>query len=437
MSVGVDVQSQRREVELAGDSPPDVSRNFILGVISGVAYNLNAALLSTQLVMTWFVSELTESNVLISLLVPIEIGTWYLLQPFLSRYVRRRSKALPLYRAMAVIRVGALVALSLATALMGSQPSLLPVFMGLFTVYCVAAGTAALPFLSVVAKTIPPERRGRYFGWRRFAGGLLAMGGAVLVKTVLSPGFALNFPNNYAVLFAGGCVVTLVMVVSFCLVDEPSGPADADEGVVTGSFRRRLAKALQDGNYTRYLGVRVALAVASWALPFYAVYARRVLGVSGGAVGTYVMASTGASVVSNLALGWLADRHGNRLLVRLAALSAALPPAAALVISRLTGPALQHGALFTSIFVFMGLHRTAHSIGSNNYVLELGSESQRVTYVSAAHGFVGLALLGSPLGGAMVDWLGFDVLFATCLVSALAAVLLSLRLREPREAQLA
>ncbi len=434
MSVGVDVQSRSRKAERAGDSGPDVSRNFAMGVISGVAYNVNAALLSTQLVMTWFVSELTESNVLISLLVPIEIGTWYLLQPFLSRYVRRQSRAMPLYRVMAVIRVAALGALALSTALMGPRPSLLLVFMGLFTVYRVAAGTAALPFLNVVAKTMPPDKRGRYFGWRRFAGGLLAMGGAVLVKAVLSPGFVFGFPLNYAVLFAGGCVVALVMVGTFCLVDEPRGPTELDEGADGGSFGQRLARVLQDGNYTRYLGVRMALAVASWALPFYAVYARRVLGVSGGAVGTYVMASTAAGLVSNLALGWMGDRRGNRLLVHLAALSAVLPPAATLLIAHLGGPTLELGALFTAIFVFQGLHTTAHSIGSSNYLLELGSESQRVTYVSAAHGLVGIALLGSPLGGAMVDWMGFDLLFAVSLVSSLVAAFLSLDLREPREA---
>lgn len=433
MSVGVDVQTRCCETERAGDLGPDERRNFVLGVISGVAYNVNASLLSTQLVMTWFVSELTESNLLISLLVPIEIGTWYVLQPFLSCYVRRRSRALPLYRAMAVIRVGALASLTLAAACMGSRVILLPVFMVLFTVYRVAAGTAALPFLSVVAKTVPADRRGRYFGWRRFAGGLLAMAGAVLVKTVLSPGFALGFPANYAVLFAGGCLVTVVMVATFCLVDEPGGPAESDGTVPAEPFRRRLERALADRNYVRFLALRVALAVASWAVPFYVVYARRGLGVSGDAVGTYVMASTAAGVVSNLALGWIGDRHGNRLLVRLAALTAVFPPAAALVIAHLAGPALEHGALFTTIFVLQGLHMTAHSIGSSNYLLELGSAPQRVTYVSVAHGVIGLALLGSPLGGALVDWMSFETLFAVSLGSALLALVLSTGLGEPRE----
>jgi hypothetical protein len=408
-------------------------RNFSLGVASGVAYNLYVSTLSTQLVMTWFLSELTDSNLLISLLLPIEIGSWYLLQPLLSGYVQRCARGLPLYRAMAGIRVAALAGLSLATFVLERPRPLLLVFMALFTVNSVAGGIAALPFLNVVAKTIPHTKRGMYFGWRRFAGGLLGLLGAMLVRLVLAPDFALEFPDNYALLFGLGCLVVLVMVATFSLVVEPAEAIDRRRGASQGSLLAGLRRALEDRSYVRYLGLRVALAVVSYSLPFYAVYARRTLNVSADRLGVYLMGSTLAGVFANLLLGGIGDRHGNRLLVRLAALTAALPPAAALILARLVGPTVERSAWFTSIFVLQGLHVTASSIGGNNYLLEMGSSSERVTYISFAHGVIGLALLGSPLGGAFVDWGGCEPLFAVSLVSALAAVTLSLGLREPRE----
>lgn len=432
MSIGTSVRSSCQRADQAGEARSCAWRNFSLGVISGVAYNFNAALLGTQVVMVWYLSELTESNLLISLLLPIEIGSWYLLQPFMSPLVRRRSHVLPIYHAAGAVRVGALAALSVATALLGPRPSLLPTFLGLFTICSVAAGIAALPFLTVVTKTIPAEKRGMYFGWRRFAGGVFAVGGALFVRAVLSPDSGLGFPFNYVLLFAAGCLVTLVMVGTFSLVDEPGGPAVGRAAAAAEPLRRRLGQAFGNTDYVRYLGLQVALAVASYSLPFYAVYARRALGVSAETAGTYVMASTAASVASNLLLGWLGDRRGNRLLVRLAALTAVLPPAAALLAGRLAGPVLAHGGLFTSIFVFQGLHGTAHSIGSGNYLLELGSANEQVTYVSFAHGLIGLALLGSPLAAALVNWMGFDALFATSLMCGLTAVTLSLNLGEPR-----
>ena len=150
------------------DMPSHLQRNFGLGVVSGVAYNLYTAVLSTQLVITWFLSELTDSNLLISLLIPIEMGSWFFLQLILSGYVQRQPRALPLYRLMAIARLAAVALLALAAVSLDHTESLLVACLVLFTVGSVASGVAALPFLSVVAKTIPPGRRGMYFGWRRF-----------------------------------------------------------------------------------------------------------------------------------------------------------------------------------------------------------------------------------------------------------------------------
>jgi predicted MFS family arabinose efflux permease len=47
----------------------------------------------------------------------------------------------------------------------------------------------------------------------------------------------------------------------------------------------------------------------------------------------------------------------------------------------------------------------------------------------------GLALFASPLGGVIVDWLGFESLFLFSLACSLIAMILSLRLEEPRKRQ--
>jgi MFS family permease len=432
MRIAIPFGAERSRAASSGGAWPHLRRNFTLGVVSGVAYNLYLATLSTQLVMTWFLSELTDSNLLISLLLPIEIGSWYFLQLLLSGTVQRRARALPIYQAMAGIRVAATALLSVAAFVLDRPVPLLIAFLSLFTVNSLAAGITGLPFLKVVVKTIPPRRRGMYFGWRRFAGGLLGLMGAALVRAVLAPDFALGFPDNYGLLFAAGCLITVVMVGTFSLVVEPEAQRETAGSVTAKPVRDTLRQALRDSNYRRYLGLRVALAVTSYSLPFYAVYARRTLKVTGDRLGTYLMGATLAGVLSNLLLGGMGDRRGNRLLVRLAALTAVLPPAAALSLAHVGETVLDPGVLFTLVFVLQGLHETAHSIGSNNYLLELGSSKARMTYVSLAHGAVGLAILGSPLGGAVVDRMGLETLFTVSLVGGLVALALSLGLREPR-----
>ena len=410
-------------------------RNFVLGVVSGVAYNLYIVVLSTELVMTWFLSELTDSNLLISLLVPIEMGSWYFLQLLLSGYVHRQPRALPLYRSMAVVRVAAGALLALATFILSRPDVLLIVFLSAFALNSVAAGVAALPFLNVVAKTIPSTRRGIYFGWRRFAGGLLGLLGGLLVKAILSPSSGLAFPDNYALLFFLGLLITVVLVGTFSFILEPADAVDPQRVGLGEQLRRVVRLPVRDRNYRRYLQIRLALVVANYTLPFYAVYARRTLGVREDMVGIYLVGATLAGVLSNLVLGRVGDRYGNRLLVRLAAATAAMAPAMALLIVHLPEIGPDKGLLFTLVFVLRGLHTTASVIGGSTYLLEIAPSIGRVLYISFANGIVGLAFLASPLGGVIVDWLGFESLFRFSLACSLIAMVFSVGLEEPRHKQ--
>jgi MFS family permease len=406
-------------------------RDYLLGIASGVAYNVYIAMLGTELVMTWFLTELGASNLLIGLLMPIESGSWCFLQLLLAGYLQRQSRSLPFYRIMALLRVASTGLLAGLVFAVDEVNLLLPIFMFCFTVNSLAAGAAALPFLNIMAKTVPPAKRGMYIGWRRFIGGLLGLLAGVLVKLVLAPGFA-PFPDNYALLFLVGFLVTIVLVGTFSLIDEP---ADAVEphGVGLGEQLRSMTRlAIQDRAFGRFLAVRVLIAVSACVLPFYTVYARRVLAVPDEAVGTYLIALAAASTIANLIAGLLADRIGSRLLMRLAALTAGGLPLLALLIALLAQSGSGGTLAFAAVFIMVGIHRAAIVIGSSSYVMDYAPAALRPTYLGLGYGLVGLALFLSPLAGALADRFGFGSLFGLAALCGLAASVLSLRMVEPR-----
>jgi MFS family permease len=150
-------------------------------------------------------------------------------------------------------------------------------------------------------------------------------------------------------------------------------------------------------------------------------------------VGIYLIGSTLAGVLSNLIWGQVGDGRGNRLLMQLVALTASLAPALTLLIIHLPEIGVDKNLIFTLVFVFYGAHQTAAFIGGGNYLLELAPASERVMYVGFTNTAIGLAVFTSPLGGAIVDWFGFEALFLFSLACALVAVFLSMRLEEPRE----
>jgi MFS family permease len=179
--------------------------------------------------------------------------------------------------------------------------------------------------------------------------------------------------------------------------------------------------------------LRVAIVVSTYASPFYAVYARRALNAPEDMVGTYVLALTIATILANLVLGQIGDRFGNRLMVRIASFTAMLPALAALLIARLPGMGLDVALVFGIVFLLQGLHVTASVLGNSNYVLELSSTIERVLYIGLTHGIVGLAWFTLPVGGAIVDGFGFELLFGISVGAGLIASVLSLTLEEPRK----
>lgn len=433
MSTPSQATQRRTETRSANQTLRYLPRNFWLGVASGVAFNLYTAILSVELVMTWFLSQLTDSNLLISLLVPINVGSWYFFQVLLSGYVERRPRSLPLYRWMSVVRALTMGLLAVSAFLLEDRQTLLLAFLALYTTNCVASGIAALPFLDVIAKTIPPTRRGMFYGWRKFLGGLLGLASGVLVNAILAPDFRLGFPDKYGLLFLVGFISTVIFASTFSLIDEPPDkrrPQKAHNFIE--QMRRGLRLPAQDRGYRRYLGLRVAISVAICAWPFHAVYARRALNASENIVGIYLIAYTLSSVSSNLISGKVGDRWGNRWLMRVAGLTAMLPSTLALTIVHVPSLGLDKVLAFAIVFIFQGFHQTARVIGGHNYIIEFAPEGERPTYIGFSNGLAGLALFLSPLAGTIVDQFGFVPLFILSSACGLTATLLSVVLEEPR-----
>ncbi|MBN1954383.1 MAG: hypothetical protein JW900_04950, partial [Anaerolineae bacterium] len=55
-------------------------RSFALNVFNGVAFEFAERLIDPPLVLTWFVGQLTSSNLLVGLVVPLGDAGWFLPQ---------------------------------------------------------------------------------------------------------------------------------------------------------------------------------------------------------------------------------------------------------------------------------------------------------------------------------------------------------------------
>jgi len=411
-------------------------RNFSLGLLNGAFFNLFSALLDPSLVLSWFVSQLTTSNFLIGLIVPIQQGGWFLPQLVVSSYLQRRQRKLPFYTYIAGVRVMIWGLMTLAVFLIEDAAVLLVVFFILLAAYSLGSGLGGICFVDIVAKAIPPTRRGAFFGWRRFLGGLLALGGSLLVKYTLDERRGLAFPDNYAVLFLLSFFTLCVAVGCFILLVEPLEPVNKAKITLGKQFRRALDLPRRDKNYRRFLTMRLLLMAAEIATPFYIIYAKQALSVSVSMVGVYLTGATMAGFASTLLWGRISDRRGNKLLIILSSSLGLFIPLIAMSIVPLADllPGLREftSGLFALVFIVSGGSKAGAMMGNMNFLLEIAPADDRPLYIGLTNTILGIALLASSVGGLIVDLVGFTVLFSLALAFYALALFLTLKLQEPR-----
>lgn len=409
-----------------------IQRNSSLGVANGAFFGFIEAIVSPSLVLPLFVTGLGGSPILVGLLPAIYTGGWLLPQFLISHRLQRLPRKLAVYTPIAILRIFCWSAFTIATFLISDPRFVLSIFFMLFTIYSLAAGIAGSPFMDIVAKTIPPEKRGGFFGNRDLAGAICAIAGGYVVNYFLSDEMSARFPLNFAYLFLIAAIAIAIGVLSFSFVIEPSEPG----AIRTITFPEQLAAAKtllrENGVYSRYLLTRIFLAISDIASPFYAIYATTILKVPLETVGVYIAIATTASVITNPIWSRVSDRRGNRVLFIGTSLGSVTMPILALTFGSFpTGPSL--ALPFGLIFAFSGSARTAANISAPSYLLDIAPAGERPLYLGVTNSILGIATFVPVLGGIIVSFLGYPAVLLIALLFSGLAVRLAIAMAEPRK----
>jgi len=116
--------------------------------------------------------------------------------------------------------------------------------------------------MDIVAKTIPAQRRGLYFGARLFMGGVLSVAGSLVVRWALNEQLGRNLSSQRRPLMAIASAFAAAGLWRFTFVIEP--PGEAETGVSSlGAHLDHAANVMhRDRNFGLFLTARVALMLA-------------------------------------------------------------------------------------------------------------------------------------------------------------------------------
>ncbi len=405
-------------------------RNFAKGVANGALMRLYGTLTDPSLVLTWFVSQLGASPPVIGMLLPIAQGGWFLPQLLVSGLARHMPRKMPLYRVTALGRALCWVMLTLLvwSARSGKASLLLTIFLTMYAVNALLSGVGGLAFMDVVGKAIGADRRGSFFAWREFGGGVLALAGGALTSYVLGEQSGMPFPLNFAGLFAVATLALAGGLIAFAQVTEPAGVAIAQDSGRAG-WRAIPALLWRDRSYAAFVAARILLLVQGVSRPFYTVFALQELAAPTSAAGAYLTAFTLAAVGSTILWGRLSDRRGNRTAMLVASLLSILPPLVPLVLGR----RLSYAA-FAGQFVLEGALQTGILVSALSLGLDLAPAEDRVLYIGLLNTVLGMVSLLLMTGGFVVEQWGLHAVFAPSAACAALAALLVAGVRDPRQA---
>lgn len=407
-------------------------RNFWMFLLDGVFFIVALSVMGPTTLIPDFIRRLTSSEVLIGFSSSLfDVGAM-LPQLFVARYLVRLERKKRWFVIPNIpVRLAFLVFAAVVFLVSKEQPGL--ILLAFLICYGAAAfgdGFVGVSWSDLLGSSLDNRWRARVFGWMSAISGIVMLGAAPLIAAALGHP-ALDFPDNYALIFgAAGLLFALSILPGFFIHELPGGKA-VDRMPTLGEFMPQLGQMLRANLSFRYIVItRMLTILFAMAGPFYIGYATEQLGLSSEvAVPGLLAMQTIGSISGALLYTWI-GAHNNLLYIRLALSGATLLPISALLTTLLGPPPLYIG------FLMSGLALSNLFLSYQNWVLTHAPADQRPIHAGLFNTISAIASLIAPIiGGLIAQQLGYQALFVVALVMILGALFVTLRYLRPPQPQ--
>ncbi len=411
--------------------PPHFRHNFTALLTDYVFFGIAYSFLNPNTVLPAFARTLTASEPLVGMVGTVMAAGWLLPQLLAAAVIGQKPRKKPyLIRAIYTGRpIYFLLALVIWAGLTRYPDWMLVVFLAGVGLFNVLDGIASVAWFDLMAAAIPPTRRGRLIGAGQLFGGLAGIGVGALVGVVLSSPM-LPYPRNYAVLFALAGLALTPSIIALTLLREPerSAPISTTASPGLRSQLREVWRGWPD--FRRLVFGRWLIGLFGLALPFYILHATEVVGLPEVVVGWFVSAQMVGGIVASIGLGWLSERWGPRAAIWAGAAVTLISPVLALLIHLVRSRWIAQ--TYPLVYFCFGITNNTWMMGMFNYLLELAPEDRRPLFVGLYNTLGGVLVPVSFLGGVLLRFTSYPLLFAVTALGVAGGLWMSLRLRDTR-----
>lgn len=397
--------------------------NYSCAIMNGVFYNIAYAFIGGSTVLPLFINTLTSSKFIVGLVSTMESASWPLPQVFVASFIEHKEKKKPLYIYMAILRSIIILVISLFVILFSgaTRVAFLTLFILLFFAYSIAGGVAGISFMDIIGKVFPSNKRGSLWGWRMGIGGSLAVIGGFFVKYILEK---VDYPLNFGILFLIATFFISLALLFFSLIKEPISEKVIKKRKKFSIFLSNgIAILRKDERFKNLFFIRIGFGINAMATPFYIIFIKLYHHVPLSNVGLFVSAQTFGAIISNLLWGNLSNYKGNHFVLRIAAFITIFPPI--LILSSYLLPVNLLYDLF--IFFVLGCAIQGLWVGFPNALLDISPKEKRPTYVGFMNTMMAPVLFLPTLGGLLIDYISFKILFTFALLASIFAFFFAMK----------
>ena len=403
--------------------------NFLINALDGASFWFGMSFISYTVILPLFVSNFTDNPLLIGLIPFINTAGVYIPQLFTANIVERapKKKFFPVTLGFFLERLPLFLMVPMTYFLAKDQPGLtLIVFFALWTWHTFGVGLTIVGWQDMIAKIIPYDRRGRFFGITNFIGNGTGILGALAVPFVLQRS---AFPYGYVLAFGAASIMIFLSWIFISMTREPAVYSSKPR-VSQTEYLRSLPEVLRrDRNFRMYLLAQILFSLSGMATGFLVVYTVRAWNLPDAQASSFSLALQVGMTLAYLFFGFLSDRKGHKLSLEICFLLSVLSLGLAILAP---GP-----AWFFPVFFLRGAVAAATFVSGISIVYEFTDAGNRPTYIGLANTIPGVAGAIAPLlGGWLAGSVSYQAMFIlAAAVGAVSWVLLRFTVHEPRKSK--
>ncbi len=404
--------------------------NFIVNTLDGASFWFGMSFFSSAIILPLFVSHFTSSPIMIGLISFLGLGGIFIPQLFMANAVERapRKKFFAVTLGFFLERLPIFLIPPAVYFLATRQPVLtLVIFFGLYAWQNFGTGVILVGWQDMIAKVIPVERRGMFFGISSFIGNGTGILGALAVPVILDK---FTFPLGYVVSFSITAVFIFLSWVFLSLTREPA-VYSSKPPVSQLKYLRSLPEVLRkDRNFRMYLLAQTIYSLSGMATGFLVVYTVRTWDLPDAVASGYMIALQVGLTLAYLFFGFFADRRGHKLSLEICLLLSVV-----LLVMAIAAPSPWW---FFPIFFLRGVVNAGTFVSGISIVYEFTDPESRPTYIGLANTIPGVVMSVAPLiGGWLAGAFSYRAMFIlSALIGVVSWFVFHFSVREPRKREI-